>query len=124
MVMPGLVGGYGNKSEIMYNFSYNILGPRIAGSGTSAEPKLEKRGIDFCSCENKIKELKKYGSYLAGLIEGDGTFAIHDKDSKSKKHNPMIIIVFKLRDLPLAEYLCMISKCGTVYKKENRGYVL
>jgi len=44
-------------------------------------------------------------SYLAGLIEGDGSFAVHDLNSKSKKYNPRIIIVFKKADLPLANYL-------------------
>ena len=36
----------------------------------------------------------------------------------------MIIIVFKLADLPLAEYLQELTNCGTVYKKSDRGYVL
>ena len=62
--------------------------------------------------------------YLAGLIEGDGTFAIHDIKSTAKKYRPMIIIVFKLADLPLAEYLQELTNCGTVYKKSDRGYVL
>ena len=66
----------------------------------------------------------KIGAYLAGLIEGDGTFAIHDKNSTAKKYSPMIIIVFKKADLPLAEYLQNLTKCGNVYLKPNRGYVL
>src|SRR5436853_1239846 len=28
----------------------------------------------------------RFPSYLAGLIEADGSFAIHDKDSKAKKY--------------------------------------
>lgn len=66
----------------------------------------------------------KLGSYLAGLIEGDGTFAVHNKLSTAKKYYPMIIVVFKINDLPLAEYLKSITNCGNIYNKPNRGYVL
>ena len=66
----------------------------------------------------------KLGSYLAGLIEGDGSFAVHNINSTTKKYRPMILIVFKLADLPLAVYLQDLTKCGTVYKKPGRGYVL
>jgi len=66
-----------------------------------------------------------FRSYLAGLIEGNGTFALHSKNSTvSIKYLPNIIIVFKLTDLPLAEYLQQITQCGKVYSKPNRGYVL
>jgi hypothetical protein len=64
------------------------------------------------------------GSYLAGLIEGDGTFAIHDINSKAKKYRPMIIIVFKKADLPLAQFLQQITNSGNIYIKSNRGYIL
>lgn len=64
------------------------------------------------------------GPYLAGLIEGDGTFAVHNKDSTAKKYSPMITIVFKKADLTLAKYLVNLSNCGTVYIKVNRGYIL
>lgn len=64
------------------------------------------------------------GPYLAGLIEGDGTIAVHNIHSTAKKYAPMIIIVFKLADLPLANYLRNITNCGKVYIKSNRGYVL
>jgi len=44
--------------------------------------------------DNNIKILRKQiGPYLAGLIEGDGTIAVHDPKSKSKQYNPKIIIV-------------------------------
>jgi hypothetical protein len=39
---------------------------------------------------------------IAGLIEGDGTIATHNTESKAKKYSPSIIIVFKKADLPLA----------------------
>jgi LAGLIDADG endonuclease len=70
---------------------------------------------------NKIS--KNIGSYLAGLIEGDGTFAVHNKTSIIKKYQPMIIIVFKKDDLPLANYLCLLTNCGKIYIKPERGYI-
>jgi hypothetical protein len=36
----------------------------------------------------------------------------------------MIIILFKLVDLPLANYLNNFTQCGKVYKKSDRGYIL
>lgn len=64
------------------------------------------------------------GPYLAGLIEGDGTISVHNVNSTAKKYSPMIIIVFKLADLPVANYLRDLTNCGKVYRKTNRGYVL
>lgn len=111
MVMPALVGGFGNKKNYEDKFKNNHL----------FIPSLEKEKEEKENEENKKSNL---GSYLAGLIEGDGTFAIHDKESTTKKYRPMIIIVFKKADLPLAEYLQKLTQCGTVYLKQNRGYVL
>jgi hypothetical protein len=66
----------------------------------------------------------KLGPYLAGLIEGDGHIAVHDKNSKSKKYRPKIIIVFSLADKPLAEKLSSILPAGKVISKPNLGHVL
>jgi hypothetical protein len=66
----------------------------------------------------------KLGPYLAGLIEGDGHIAVHDKNSKSKKYRPKIIIVFSLADKPLAEKLSSILQAGKVISKPNVGHVL
>ena len=45
------------------------------------------------------------GSYLAGLIQGDGHIAVHDTNSKSKIYRAKIIIVFNINDRPLADKL-------------------
>jgi LAGLIDADG endonuclease len=66
----------------------------------------------------------KLGPYLAGLIEANGSFAIHDKNSKSKKYLPKILIVFNLNDIPLVEKLILITKAGKLYKKEKQGCVI
>ena len=66
----------------------------------------------------------KIGSYLAGLIEADGSFAIHDKDSDVKKYRPKILVVFSLADEPLARKLASITNAGKVYHKKDAGYVM
>lgn len=64
------------------------------------------------------------GSYLAGLIEGDGHIAVHDKNSKSKVYRPKIIIVFHINDRPLAERLSAVLKIGIVVSRSSAGHVL
>jgi LAGLIDADG endonuclease len=131
LVMPALIGGFGNISSILFvnNFSKSSS-PRytcsvLSGPGNCSSLNLytlkpfekEDSSID-------IKSNSQLGSYLAGLIEGDGTFSVHDKKSKAKKYSPKIIIVFKKADLPLAEFLQSITNCGSVQIKADRGYVL
>lgn len=77
MVMPALVGGFGNNQKITDNLRLNY----------STNKDLNDQYLKF----NKTQ----LGPYLAGLIEGDGTIAVHDIKSTSKKYSPMIIIVFK-----------------------------
>jgi hypothetical protein len=72
--------------------------------------------------EKKIK--LKLGPYLAGLIEADGSFAIHDKNSKAKRYLPKVLIVFNLNDRPLAEKLISITNIGKLYNKQKQGCVI
>ena len=118
--MPALVGGFGNKCSILFFKSNKISW--FNKESTSSE--VNKKMLLTSKNQNFKNENSNLGPYLAGLIEGDGTFAIHDTKSTAKKYRPMIIIVFKLADLPLAEYLQELTNCGTVYKKSDRGYVL
>lgn len=104
MVMPALIGGFGkiNINTIKRYFS------------------LEK--------ESKFKtesELRsKIGPYLAGLIEADGSIAVHSKYSNGQRYRPKILVVFSLADEPLAKKLAFITRAGTVYNKKNAGYIL
>jgi hypothetical protein len=59
-----------------------------------------------------------------GLIESDGSFAIHDKDSKAKRYRPITLIAFSLPDKPLAEKLITITKVGKLYNKPKQGCVI
>lgn len=65
-----------------------------------------------------------FSSYLAGLIEADGCIAVHNKDSNAKLYRPKFIVVFNKADEPLAKKLASITESGTVYKKDNAGYVI
>ena len=102
--MPGLVGGFGK-----INISMNIIKKHFS---TNKE------------LETQIELRSKIGSYLAGLIESDGTIAVHDENSNTKKYNPKIAVVFNLADEPLAKKLASITNAGTIYKKEYAGHVL
>lgn len=104
LVMPGLVGGFGSiynviLKEIYYtNKEYNFKNKRLL--------HIQKQNIN-----------KNLGSYLSGLIEGNGTISI------PKDRNPSISIVFNTKDLELANYLCNITGCGKVYSTKG-NYVL
>lgn len=100
---------------------------KISGEPTSYSPKGTQLGL--CAVrpvtpQTEVNTPIELGPYLAGLIEGDGTFAVHDKKSTAKKYSPMIIIVFKKSDLPFAKFLCELTNCGKVYQKPERGYIL
>lgn len=98
--------------------------------GCLTTPPSFRKGANVSSTwgENMINfpvvEHSKFGSYLAGLIEGDGTFAVHEQASTAKKYNPKILVVFKKSDYPLAKYLRDMTNSGTVSIKQERGYVL
>lgn len=76
-----------------------------------------KEKIPYFSSDN-------IGSYLAGLIEGDGHIAVHDKRSKSKIYRPKILIVFNINDRPLAVKLSSLLKVGKVIDRSSAGHVL
>lgn len=59
--------------------------------------------------------------YLAGLIEGDGSLSVHDKNSKAKRYLPKIYIIFHLNDIPLAEKLISVTEIGKLYKRTKQG---
>src|SRR5205814_2752023 len=100
MVMPALIGGFGkmNMNTVKRYFSTRLYE------------------------ESELRS--KLGPYIAGLIEADGSIAVHDKDSKAKKYRPKIIVVFSLNDEPLAKKLASITQTGYVYNKKNAGCYL
>jgi len=101
--MPAMIGGFGKIKKLKYNV---------------------KKGKNLSTVNTEQKSSGFLGPYLAGLIEADGSIAVHDEKSEVKKYRPMIIIVFSLADKPLADRLAFITKVGKVYHKLNAGYVL
>jgi hypothetical protein len=102
--------------------SHNKDGETTTSASEIAE---EAEGTEIVAfAPHKGVVYSRLGSYLAGLIEGDGTFAVNDKTTTVKKYYPMILVVFKKSDYPLAKYLRDITNSGTVLIKQDRGYVL
>ena len=119
--MPSLVGGFGNENLYVFNFKNKRSFLSVNNYSTiniQDDPNYQNK------LNSKIDSPSQLGPYLAGLIEGDGTFAIHDKNSIVKKYTPKILIVFKKADLPLVKYLQNITESGNIYIKSDRGYVL
>jgi len=68
-----------------------------------------------------------FSSYLAGLIEGDGTIYVPklERSSKGKLNYPSIQIAFDLRDFPLAQVIQQKLKHGSLSRKKGvNAYVL
>lgn len=144
LVMPSLVGGFGNYNFLkflnnntknysiinfkfyFYSFIFFIFSFNSRSSSLLNSVKLLclKQNLTTNDESNLNKKNNLLCSYLAGLIEGDGTFAVHDTKSSAKKYYPMIIIVFNIKDLPLAIFLKSLTQCGTVEIKKERNYVL
>ena len=112
MVMPALIGGFGKiKTNTTNNDIFNKK---------FIETDVESKSIESEKLESRLN----LGAYLAGLIEADGSFAIHDKDSKAKKYRPKILIVFNLSDKPLVEKLISITNFGKLYNKSKQGCII
>jgi LAGLIDADG endonuclease len=108
--MPGLVGGFGKN---LINIITHVPEKR---NFIKKEKEL--------NIATELELRSKLGSYLAGLIESDGTIAVHDKNSNAKKYNPKIAVVFNLADEPLANKLLSITNAGTILKKKDAGHIL
>lgn len=132
--MPALVGGFGKIINYIKNFHPNFFWEKVKSGVVhysfnvinSERKKLIWNSITSDTCINEINRLRPYGPYLAGLIEGDGTFQIKDATPPNTKsnYNPQIIIVFKIADYPVAQHLSNLTNCGTIYKYKDRNYVL
>jgi hypothetical protein len=111
MVMPAMIGGFGKIKLNTIKRYYN----------NEKSKQVDDKINNFNSQQCKISKL---GPYLAGLIEADGSIAVHDKNSKTQKYRPHIIVVFNLADKPLGEKLAFITQAGKIYDKEKAGCVL
>lgn len=95
--MPALIGGFGKISLSFYSklnfwlllsfYRFSILSKNLIKPMSTLSFKEDK--TNYISKTNP-----QFGPYLAGLIEGDGSIAVHDSTSKNKKFSPKIIVVF------------------------------
>lgn len=89
---------------------------------------LNKRlfsGVRFSFKNNDFNS--SFASYLAGLIEGDGTIIVPktERSIKYKLNYPSIQIVFDLRDLPLALIIQSKINHGSISRKKGvNAYIL
>ena len=65
-----------------------------------------------------------FGTYLAGLFEGDGHIWL-SKENTKKKHNPRFCITFAMKNEPLAQKLLEIIGYGFIrYKSKDNACVI
>lgn len=72
----------------------------------------------------QVRNYSSSAPYLAGLIEGDGHIAVHDKNTQKKEYRPKIIIAFNIHDKPLADKLSTELNVGKVISRPQAGHVL
>ena len=67
----------------------------------------------------------KFGQYLAGLIEGDGSIVVPNRhrNDKGKLLYPKVKITFVDKDLPLAKKIIEVLKSGTIEYPRNTNFV-
>lgn len=102
------LGGIERLHVLQYSTLYNT---NVTGSPTSDTGLVKKSSFPLAP-------------YLAGLIEADGSIAVHDVNSKTQLYRPKFTVVFSLADKPLADKLAQVTQVGKVYLKTDAGYVL
>lgn len=68
-----------------------------------------------------------FGSYLAGLIEGDGTIVVpkQERSAKGRLNYPCVKIAFPLKDFPLCQFIQKQIGHGSISKvRLSAAYVL
>jgi len=91
------------RSRILRDYTLNIGRFMLStSSGLSTTMKSN----------NKLNEYKHIGSYLAGLLEGDGHIEIQSSESTSKKINPRFVFTFHTNNLSMYDELHQFVDSG------------
>lgn len=83
--------------------------------------------INKLEYSKNMKKNSNFSSYLAGLIEGDGSIIVpkSERSIKGKLNYPSIQITFNLRDFPLALIIQQKLGHGSLYRKKGvNAYIL
>ena len=86
--------------------------------------------LNDCAPELSISHMSCimfFGSYLAGLIEGDGTIIVpkQERSAKGKLNYPSVQIAFQLKDFPLCQIVQKLIGHGSISKKkQSAAYIL
>lgn len=129
--------GLNCQGSSLPNHKRSISRPSVTVRCFSTQPSCSNvpftRGLNLTKPLSNVKSqgpktdnenLSRLAPYLAGLIEANGSIAVHDANSKSKKYRPKILVVFNLADEPLALKLASVTNTGAVYRKVNAGCVI
>ena len=130
LALPVLAGGFAPALnlaicwELLNNLTQsagNLLELKILGILRDYTPEIicYSNLPLILSINNKAES--KIGSYLAGLIEGDGTIIVPktERSPKGKLNYPSIQIVFHLKDFPLALMIQKILGFGSIIRKKG-----
>lgn len=79
------------------------------------------RNLNDCAPENisnSPRQPNMLGSYLAGLIEGDGTIVVDERNSKGRLNYASIQMAFAAKDFPLITILAQVIGHGSISKRK------
>ena len=115
-------------------FSYLIIKILIEGDNQQVtyESISNLWNLNDCAPELSISHMTTlspffFGSYLAGLIEGDGTIIVpkRERSDKGKLNYPSVQIIFQLKDFPLCQVIQKLLGHGSISKKkQSAAYIL
>ena len=115
--------------RIIHNYFLNYNNSGFLKNGLSYKEIVHENSIlIFPLQDNSVKVTNKviinqFGSYLAGLFEGDGHIWIPG-NNLMKKHNPRFCITFHINDLPLAKAILKEVGVGFIRVKSKENAVV